>query len=824
MRDSAMTSALPNSNPLLNLTGAPTSKWSLSGEDARLTLEGTAGELHHIGLSTEQIQSLRSLAGRADNLTLEVELAGEPVALFMAGQKVGEQSWAGFAALAQDLDSIVKILENNILFAEQVVSEVNSLVVILDRQGRLKRFNRLCEEMSGLREADLIGKDALEFLVSPEEARLVRTNIDGFFHKLASYETERAVHSEKSGPVLVKWRNKLVKTGTEDQWYLVCSGTDISEERRAKEAEAKQARALKESENLHRSVVASINSGIVLTNEAGQIVTANPAAERILEMSLSEVEGHAFRLDEQLDYPGQTLVTDTAHTLSGEAVLDRKICVRMPDGSRKKWLNYSRELLVREGETIPHAVLHTFDDVTAEHEAQERLIVLANTDTLTGLPNRHAMQERISELLARNPLKQFGVLFLDLDNFKAVNDHFGHAQGDELIKLAAREIRSRMRPEDVLARLGGDEFLIIIDHPTSLAELESLAERILEHMKKPFRLDASEIYSTCSIGIALCPEHGTTRDELIRNADTAMYVAKDAGKHTYRVFTPEMNNRVKEYMWLDTNFRRALEEQQFELHYQPKIDIHTGELAGVEALIRWRSPERGMVSPVSFIPYAEESGLIVPMGRWVLETAAAQAREWLKQGWKFRVAVNLSARQLRDSDVLKDLNRVLDAVPECRPLIDVELTESMLVEDEATAVTLINAFRAMGVEVHLDDFGTGYSSLSQLARLPMDVIKMDRSFINSIHEDAKARALVRTIAAAAKELSVKIVAEGVETYEQAEFLRSVNVDYVQGYLYSKPLPAAELEAWLAANHRSRRSSDEPGTSDHRLSNTHATAL
>lgn len=825
MRDSAMTSEALNSNPLVTLTGTSTAKWSLSGEDTSLTLEGATGESHHVGLLPEQIQSLRSLAGRADNLTLDVTLCGEPVSLFMAGQKVGEQTWAGFTALARDLDSIVKILENNIRFAEQVVSEVNSLVVIIDRQGRMKRFNRLCEEKSGLREVDLIGKDALEFLVSPEEARLVRTNIEGFFHKLASYETERTVHSEKSGPVLVKWRNKLVKTGTEDEWYLVCSGTDISEERRAKEAEAKQARALKESENLHRSVVASINSGIVLTNEAGQIVTANPAAERILEMRLSEVEGHLFQLDEERDAPEQPLVTDLAHAVSGEPVLDRKICVRMPDGNRKKWLNYSRELLIREGELVPHAVLHTFDDITAEHEAQERLIVLANTDTLTGLPNRHAMQERISELLARNPLKQFGVLFLDLDNFKAVNDHFGHAQGDELIKLAAQEIRSRLRPEDVLARLGGDEFLIIIDHPTSLAELEGLSERILEHMKKPFRLDVSEIYSTCSIGIALCPEHGTTRDELIRNADTAMYVAKDEGKHTYRVFTPEMNNRVKEYMWLDTNFRRALAEQQFELHYQPKIDIHTGELAGVEALIRWRSPERGLVSPLSFIPYAEESGLIVPMGRWVLETAAAQAREWLKQGWKFRVAVNLSARQLRDSDVLTDLSRVIDKVPGCRPLLDVELTESMLVEDEAMAVTLINAFRAMGVEVHLDDFGTGYSSLSQLARLPMDVIKMDRSFINSIHEDAKARALVRTIAAAAKELSVKIVAEGVETYEQAEFLRSVNVDYVQGYLYSKPLPAAELEAWLAANHRSRRAGDvRDVASDHRLGHAHATTL
>jgi cyclic di-GMP phosphodiesterase Gmr len=885
----------------------------VAGQDDTLTLHCLNKQPLCVSLPHADAQALRQLVGRTDNLTLEVSLDGAPAVLFMTGQQVGEYAWAGQAALSHDIDSIVKLLEENIAFAEQVVSEVNSLVVIIDRNGRLKRFNRLCEEMSGLRERDLIGKDALEFLVSSEEARLVRGNLDVFFNKLAAYETVRTVQS-KNGPILVKWRNKLVKTGTEDQWFLVCSGTDITEERRAKEAEANHERfmqnalemnpngiiikdldgkylyanakarsligvtsevlghlnevemygeeiatlireqdqtvsrdsvpvsiefalerdglrtellvhkslltqpdgkkvllaamsdlssvraterALKESENLHRSVVASINSGIVLTDEQGLIVTANPAAERILEVELRHVQGKPFALDEQPEYPEQPLVTVCAPGLSSEPVLDRKICVQVPDGSRRKWLNYSREPIVREGELAPHAVLHTFDDVTVAHEAEQRLIDLANTDTLTGLPNRHAMQERISELLARKPLKPFGVLFLDLDNFKAVNDHFGHAQGDELIKLAARAIQSCLRPADVIARIGGDEFLIIIDHPTCLSELEALAQRILEKMKKPFRLTASETYSTCSIGIALCPDHGLTREELIRNADTAMYVAKDAGKHTYRVFAAEMNNRVKEYVWLDTNFRRALEERQFELHYQPKINIRTGELAGVEALVRWRSPERGLISPMSFIPYAEESGLIVPMGRWVLEKAAEQARKWHRRGWNFRVAINLSARQLRDMDILTDIRQELNRFPDSRPLLDVELTESMLVEDEATAVTLIRGFRELGVEVHLDDFGTGYSSLSQLSRLPMDVIKMDRSFINSIHTDAKARALVRTIAAVAKELNVKIVAEGVETVDQAEFLRSAHVDFVQGYLYAKPLPAAELEAWLA---------------------------
>jgi cyclic di-GMP phosphodiesterase Gmr len=898
-------------SPLLALSGSSTVRWSIRADEDVLQLNPGTGCTQRISVATQDAVRVRALAGRADNLTLTVQMGGTPVTLFVTGQKVDENTWAGLAAHATDLDSIIKMLEENITFAEQVVSEVNSLVVIIDRYGRLKRFNRLCEEMSGLRESDLIGKDALGFLVSPEEASMVRGNLDLFFKKLTSYETERTVQS-KNGPILVKWRNKLVKTGSEDQWFLVCSGTDISEERRAKEAEAKQERfmqnalemspngiiikaldgqylyanaaarrligvasevlgsineielygeetarlirtydqlaqstqapvsfefalerdgartellvkksllvqadgktviltalsdlsdirsaerALQDSENLHRSVVASINSGIVLTDEQGRLVAANPAAERMLEIDVNEARGEPFAPGNIQASSGDMPVS-LLSDLSAKPVLDQKICVGAVGDDGRKWLNYSREPLVRDGENVPHAVLHTFDDVTAEHEAQERLQVLANTDTLTGLPNRHAMQERIAALLARQEFRPFGVLFLDLDNFKTVNDHFGHAQGDELIKLAARKIQACLAPKDVLSRIGGDEFLIIVDHPTSLEELEALSRRILERMKTPFRLDVSEVYSTCSIGIALCPDHGTTREELIRNADTAMYVAKDAGKHTYRVYRPEMNNRVKEYVWLDTNFRKALEESQFELHYQPKINTRTGALAGVEALVRWRSPERGLISPASFIPYAEESGLIVQMGRWVLETAADQAREWVRKGWNIRVAVNLSARQLRDMDVLNDLARVLDKHPEVRPLLDVELTESMLVEDEAMAVTLIGGFRALGAEVHLDDFGTGFSSLSQLARLPMDVIKMDRSFINSVHNDSKARALVRTIAAVAKELDVKIVAEGVETEEQAAFLNNINVDYVQGYLYAKPLPAHQFEQWL----------------------------
>jgi cyclic di-GMP phosphodiesterase Gmr len=288
-------------------------------------------------------------------------------------------------------------------------------------------------------------------------------------------------------------------------------------------------------------------------------------------------------------------------------------------------------------------------------------------------------------------------------------------------------------------------------------------------------------------------------EELLRSADTAMYAAKSDGKRTYRMFAEEMNRKISEYMWLDTNLRHALEENQFELYYQPKIALSSGRIESVEALIRWNHPERGMVSPGTFIPYAEESGLIVPLGRWVMEAAAKQAGIWKRQGLNIRVAINLSARQLHVPTILEDFTRAILSNDLTPSMVDLELTESCLVADEKLAHYLIRRFRELGAQVHLDDFGTGYSSLSQLARLPLDVLKLDGSFINSIHLDAKARALVRSMVAVGHELNLKIVAECVETDEQMEFLRNIGVDFVQGHLFAKPMKISDFHSWLAAS-------------------------
>ena len=637
--------------------------WKLTTDSDALELSGDKDMVTvAIELSAPQAVEVRSMTGVTSSLALSVAIFGNPIRLHLVGRKIDTWLWGGTAAHYGDTDAVAKDLESSLTFAEQVVSEVNSLVVIIDSAGKIKRFNRLCEEVTGVMESDVVGKNALDLFVNEKQREDTRSSVDDFFRKEKTYETFRPINTKK-GVRTIRWRNTIIESGSGiPEKYLVCSGTDVTEELRA----------------------------------------------------------------------------------------------------------------------------------------QERLVEMANTDILTGLPNRNAIQDKISAAVSAPDADAFGLIFLDLDNFKKVNDHYGHITGDTLIKAVAVTLGSCLNENDVLARLGGDEFLIMVAS-RSQAAVEATAQRILERMKLPFQLQRAEVYSGCSIGIAMFPEHGANLEELVRSADTAMYVAKDEGKRTYCVFSTEMNKKVSEYVWLDTNMRNALAENQFELYYQPKVSLLTGKVDSVEALIRWNHPKRGFILPGTFIPYAEESGLIVPLGRWVMDTAAKQAGIWKKQGLNLRVAINISARQLRIPTIIEDFTKAILSNDLSPSMVDIELTESCLVEDEKLAHRLIRMFRELGAEVHLDDFGTGYSSLSQLARLPLDVIKLDGSFIQSIHTDAKAQALVRSMVAVGHELSLKIVAECVETPEQADFLRNIGIDYAQGYLFAKPMKLSDFNAWMPAS-------------------------
>lgn len=647
-------------NLLFRYMGTHSPWWRLTADSNALHLAASesADIVQVVALDDEQAALIRQLTVITASIAMTLPLYGLDVPVHLVGRKINKNEWAGTASAWNDTPSVARDLAQGLSFAEQVVSEANSVIVILDQNGNIQRFNRLSEEYTGLKEQEVIGQNVFKLFMSRSEAAASKRNITGFFRNGSSYEVERWIKTRK-GQRLFLFRNKFVHSGSgKNEIFLICSGTDITEERRA----------------------------------------------------------------------------------------------------------------------------------------QERLRVLANTDTITGLPNRNAIHELISDVITSRGETQVGVVYLDLDNFKKVNDAYGHMFGDQLLQAVALAILSCLDDGQTLARLGGDEFIVMATD-TSQGALEAMASRILTRLRQPFRIGLIEVYTGCSLGIALAPQHGNDRESVIRNADTAMYTAKENGRGKFCVFSPEMNQRVFEYLWLDTNLRKALDNDQLLIHYQPKMTWR-GEVRSLEALVRWQSPERGLIPPMEFISYAEESGLIVPLGRWVMLDVVRQVAKWRDKGINLRVAVNVSARQLADQTIFSDLKQALkDLNFEYCP-IDVELTESCLIENEELALSVIQQFSRLGSQIHLDDFGTGYSSLSQLARFPIDAIKLDQSFVRDIHKQSISQSLVRAIVAVAQALNLQVIAEGVESAKEDAFLTKNGVNERQGYLFAKPMPAAAFERWL----------------------------
>ncbi|MDB5826455.1 MAG: diguanylate cyclase [Variovorax sp.] len=420
---------------------------------------------------------------------------------------------------------------------------------------------------------------------------------------------------------------------------------------------------------------------------------------------------------------------------------------------------------------------------------------LAFHDELTGLSNRAMFSTSLNEgLKGANGLPgAIAVLFIDLDRFKNINDTLGHAAGDLLLKEVAVRITSCLHSGDSVARLGGDEFVVIAHGRSDADSLSQLAKKVLAAVAQPFNTHGQEFRVTASIGIAVYPEDGEDEQMLMRNADIAMYQAKQDGKNGFAFYSAEMNQHSVERLAFESSFRHAVDRMYFHIHYQPKIDSRTGRIDGVEALLRWDDPDLGSVSPVKFIPVAEETGLIVPLGRWVLRSACEQQVAWVKQGLHpISMAVNLSPRQFADEGLLEDVRSILATTGMAPGCLELEITESMLIQEAGRAVELLEALRGLGIRLAVDDFGTGYSSLSNLKRFPVDTIKVDRSFIRELPDNSEDRAITEAIIAMGRSLSLNVVAEGVETREQATFLREHGCDQFQGFYFSKAVPAAEI--------------------------------
>jgi diguanylate cyclase (GGDEF)-like protein len=456
------------------------------------------------------------------------------------------------------------------------------------------------------------------------------------------------------------------------------------------------------------------------------------------------------------------------------------------------------ELLQRLADNVSFA-LENFDRADEKHKADERIEYLASHDGLTDLPNRELFNGLLRHTIdaARRNARQFALLFIDLDRFKIINDSLGHDAGDLLLVEVARRLRGALRASDVVARLGGDEFVVILEETSDRNDIEQIAGHLLSVVGQPMQLSGHECHTTASIGIAVYPENGADAATLTKNADIAMYLAKEDGKNGFRFFSGEIKAQSIERLRLETELRRAVARQQFSLHYQPKVDMESGQITGVEALLRWKHPELGLVSPAQFIPLAEETGLIVPIGRWVMREACAQNMAWQRRGLRpVSMAVNLSPRQFADEQLLHDVDEAIAASGMSPVLLQLEVTESMVMRNVTRAVRVLDAIQSRGIRLAIDDFGTGYSSMSLMKQFPIDTIKIDRSFVRDLPRDSEDQAIAQAIISMGKALGMTVVAEGVETAEQHAFLRDHRCDEIQGFLFSKPLPPRELEKLL----------------------------
>jgi diguanylate cyclase (GGDEF)-like protein/PAS domain S-box-containing protein len=576
---------------------------------------------------------------------------------------------------------------------------------------------------------------------------------------------------------------------------------------KAKETAEAAAAATLESEQRFRQLAETIESVFWMV-EAGtrKLIYVSPAYETIFRRSCASLYADPRSYIEVVhpdDRPRmiEMFERETVKRLDG---LDEEYRLLLDDGTLR-WIR-TRVFAVRDNDGRATRFVGISSDVTDRKLAEEAIRHRAYHDELTGLPNRLLFADRFAQTLdhVRRTGKTVALLFLDLDRFKTINDTLGHATGDRLLQDVTERLCQSLRGGDTVARFGGDEFIVLASGIEKGEDAAYIAEKLLQLLQPPFKLAPHELSITTSIGIALYPDDGTDIETLVKNADTALYRAKERGRNCYQLYSPAMNARALEQLALENELRGALERNEFLLHYQPEFELRTGRVVGVEALIRWQRPGREMMLPQQFISLAEDAGLIDALGEWVLRTACEQTQRWRAAGLEpMRVAVNLSPRQFEQKDVARSIEGVLALVGLDPSLLELELTEGTVMRNAEAAALTLHALKAMNVRIVIDDFGTGYSSLSYLKRFPASALKIDQSFVRDIVTDPEDAAIVRAVVSLGHSLGLEVIAEGVETAAQLEFLRGLGCDYAQGYYLGRPMPPDVLERRL------RQASFEP---------------
>ena len=554
------------------------------------------------------------------------------------------------------------------------------------------------------------------------------------------------------------------------------------------------------------SILGAIPLVVWSVSAAHEVLYINPAADSIYGRIMSEFTAEQTLWGNVVHSEDRSRVAQWLEQLLTAETLTLQYRIVRPDGA-VRWLEDCART-VRDAQSNLIRLDGVSADISERRLSDERIVYLANYDALTGIPNRNLCMNRLEQslILSRRAQCKLGLLFLDIDQFKYINDSFGHSCGDSLLIQFAARLKSLLREGDTVARLGGDEFVIILENLSQSTDAALLAQKVLEAFVQPVSVQGHKLHMSTSIGISVYPEDGDKADILLKHADLAMYRAKEQGRNNYQSYSLEMGANAVERVNLEHALYHALENNEFELYYQPQIDLGSGEIKSIEALLRWHHPELGSVAPSRFIPLAEETGLIISIGEWVLKMACAQVSIWQRAGYQINVAVNVSGRQFKQKNMPQLVRQVLSNTGLDPACLELELTESMLMSDSEATIECLAQLKAIGVMLSIDDFGTGFSSLSYLTRFPIDIIKIDQSFISALGKKPEAASITLTVIALAKALGLKIVAEGVETPEQLDFLQENGCDAMQGYYFSRPLPAHDITALLE---RGARLHEEP---------------